>query len=64
LVERLARTAYALQGPPLVLRAVDVVEAGLRRELARLEREHNRGRVFPVIPEGKRVRGGRRPGQR
>jgi hypothetical protein len=47
-----------------VLRAVDVVEAGLRRELARLEREHNRGRAFPVIPEGKRVRGGRRPGQR
>lgn len=62
LVARLSRTAWHLQGPPLVLRAVDVIEAGLLHELDRLERAHNKGRPFPPIPEGRRMRGGRRPG--
>ena len=62
LVTRLARTTWHLQGPPLVLRAVDVIEAGLLYELARIERAHNKGRPFPPIPEGRRMRGGRRPG--
>ena len=63
LVERLARTTYYLQGPPLVLRAVDVVERGIERELERLERAHNGSKPFPPVPRGQRVRGGRRPGR-
>lgn len=63
LVERLARTAFHLGGPPEVLRQVDVIERGIEYELARLERKYNGGRPYPPIPNGLRLRGGRRSGR-
>src|SRR5437773_12490965 len=61
LVDRLAATAWHLAGQHLLL--VDIVEHGIERELTRLERRYHRGRAFPPVPEGRRLRGGRRSGR-
>ena len=46
LIERLRNTAYWLSGPPLRLSLTRIVEAGVLGELARLEKEHNKGKAF------------------
>lgn len=59
LLERARGAADALGGAPLRLRLVDIVTAGMRHEVERLERAHNSGKPFPA-PE--RLRGGGRVG--
>lgn len=47
LVEQLRDAVVALSGPPLMLTLTDLATAALRRELERLQREHNDGAPFP-----------------
>ena len=49
--------AVALSGPPTRLTLSALVESALRREVARLQAAHNRGRAFPLADEP--LRGGR-----
>lgn len=50
-------TVIALSGPPVRLTLARLVEDALRAELARVKKEHNRGRPFPHYEE--KLRGGR-----
>lgn len=57
LFEAARDAVVALSGPPHRLTLAELAENAIRRELERLQAEHNKGKVFPkrVIP----LRGGR-----
>lgn len=57
LVEETRNAVLALSGPPLRLTLSALVETALRRELARLRKEHNGGKPFEG--PGTALRGGR-----
>lgn len=57
LVEETRNAVLALSGPPLRLTLSALVENALRRELARLRKEHNGGKPFEG--PGTALRGGR-----
>lgn len=57
LVDELRDVVVALSGPPARLTLARLAEDAFRRELARLKKEHNRGKDFPKR-EGE-LRGGR-----
>ncbi len=57
LVEETRNATLALSGPPLRLTLSALVETALRRELARLRKEHNGGKPFEG--PGTALRGGR-----
>jgi hypothetical protein len=42
-------TVVALSGPPLRLTLAQLAENALRAEIARLRREHNKGKPFPSL---------------
>ena len=58
LIERLRDATWALSGPPHQLTLNRLAADALRRELDRLQEQHNDGRPFP--PRGGRLRPGRR----
>ena len=60
LLERARNAASFLAGSPEFLTLGGLVDAALARELARLEKKHNRGKPFPKRPRP--LQGGRRPG--
>jgi len=60
LAERVRDAVYALSGPPYCLSLAAFAEQALRAELARLEREANKGRQF--MARAGRLRPGRRLG--
>jgi len=60
LAERIRDAVYALSGPPYCLSLAAFAEQALRTELARLEREANKGRQF--MARAGRLRPGRRLG--
>lgn len=47
LVDLVKDAVVALSGPPLRLTLAGLAETALRRELERLQKEHNRGKAFP-----------------
>ena len=57
LVEETRNAVLSLSGPPVRLTLSALVEAALRRELARLRKEHNAG--APFEGPGKALKGGR-----
>jgi hypothetical protein len=58
LIEQVRDAAWALSGPPHQLTLNQLAADGLRREIRRLEREHNDGLPFP--PRSGALRPGRR----
>lgn len=48
LIEHAKDVVVALAGPPCQLTLAQLVEDALRTEIARLEREHNKGQRVPV----------------
>ena len=57
LVNECRDAVVTLSGPPLRLTMAALAENGLRRELQRLKKAHNKGKAFPKW--GSRLKGGR-----
>ena len=57
-VERARNAAVTLMGPPTFETLAAIVERGVRAEVERLERKHNKGKPFPA--RAAELKGGRR----